>query len=462
MDLTQAILHSDTTVLKQILQRTDTINYLDEYGYTPLIQAVVINSVEKAELLLNHGADPNQKDITGRTALHWAVSNDDVDFSKLLLNYKADPNSYNVASEPILAKAIMRSNTLLKKLLIEYGGSTNFANDYIKVKLLGHRYELIGSVDIVDTKEVFTEVDYEGFYLESSIDLIRYSLNEFRENFASRAIYNWFDTIDTIYNSLTQAQKLLKHDHYLAKQQDQLQATHHFLEQDNFILPINQQGHAFSVVKSGQLLAIVDRAKDSLPNDRIPIYYINRKAQLTPNLIYPMAFERQDIKMIHQNLKQSLSLQEIESLPIPDQRIGNCSWANIEATIPVMKLMMNFNGSKTASDKNSLIADSLELFNRWRHWDRERALQFVIADFKLASPARQASIAALLAAILFQHCLATNDEHFAIAERIIPIITGRGYEYLIDSYKKFYINDRSTKAGANLLALLDRYQRESL
>ena len=462
MDLTQAILHTDSTLLKQILQITPNINYLDEYGYTPLIQAVIMNHFENTKLLLEHGADPNQKDLTGRTALHWAVSNDHFELSKLLLHYQSDPNSYNIASEPILAKAMMRGNIALKNILVEHGGSTTFANDYIKVKLLGHRYELIGSVDIVDPKGIFTEVDYEGFYLESSIDLIRYSLNEFRDNFASRAIYNWFDTINTIYDALTQAQQLLKQDHYLATQQDQLQAIHRFLMQNTFILPINQQGHAFSVVKSGNLLAIIDRAKDSLPNDRIPIYYINRKAQLTAQLIYPIAFERQDIQMIHQTLKQTLALQEIESLPIPDQRIGNCSWANIEATIPTLKLMMNFHGSGTAAHKNELIADSLELFHRWRHWDRERALNFVIDDFKLASNARKACIAALLAAILFQHCSATNDEHFILAERIIPIVTSRDYEYLINSYKKFYLNDKPTKAGANLLALLERYKRESV
>lgn len=462
MDLTQIILHADIHTLKKILPTVSNINYLDEYGYTPLTQAVIISHLEKAELLLKHGADPNQKDVTGRTALHWAVSNDHFELAKLLLSYQADPNSYNIASEPILAKAIMRGHMPLKNILIEHGASTTFAHDYLKVKLLGHRYELIGSVDIVDTKGVFTEVDYEGFYLESSIDLIRYSLNEFKENFASRALYHWFDTINTIYAALTQAQQLLKQDHYLAQQQDQLQATQKFLKQDTFILPINQQGHAFSIVKSRNLLAIIDRARDSSPNDRIPIYYINRKAPLTAHFILPLIFERQDIQMIHQTLKQSLALQEIDSLSIPDQRIGNCSWANIEATIPVMKLMLHFNGSGTASHKHELIADSLELFHRWRHWDRERALTFVIDDFKPASPARKACIAALLAAILFQHCSATNDEHFALAERIIPIVTAREYEYLINSYKKFYVNDKPTKAGANLIALLDRYKRESL
>ena len=462
MDLTQAILHADTGLLKQLLAATPNINYLDEYGYTPLIQAVIINSFDKTELLLQHGADPNQKDLTGRSALHWAVSNDDFELAKLLLEYKADPNSYNVASEPILAKAIMRGSMALKNLLIEHGGSTEFANDYIKVKLLGHRYELIGSVDIVDTHGVFTEVDYEGFYLESSVDLIRYSLLEFRDNFAARAIYHWFDAINITAHALTEAQQLLKHDHYLAKQQDQLQATHRFLDQPNFILPINQQGHAYSVVKVGDLLAIVDRATDSPPKDRIPIYYINRKAQLNANLIWPIAFEKQEIKTIHQALKQTLALQEVGSLPMADQRIGNCSWANIEATIPVMKLMLHFNGSSSELQKNELIADSLELFNRWRHWDRERALSFVITDFKLASTARKACIAALLAGILFQYCSADNDEHFALAERIIPIVTARGYEYLIDSYKQFYVNTKPTKAGKNLLALLERYKNTSL
>lgn len=462
MDLSHAILHGNLDLVAQILSVTENVNYLDEYGYSPLTQAVIADSLEKVKLLLKVGADPNQKDATGRTALYWAVSNDSFELTKLLLEHKGDPNSYNISSEPILARPMMRHNESLKRLLVDYGASTQFANDYIKVKLLGHRYELIGSVDIVDTKGVFTEVDYEGFYLESSIDLIRYSLADFQHNFASRSIAPWFDAISLICNALAESQLLLKQDHYLAKEADQMRAVHQFLKQEAFILPINQEGHALSLVKHGQLLAIIDRAKDSLPNDRIPIFYINRLARITTELIFQLVYARQQVKQIHRSLKDVLSLQEIDSLPIADQQIGNCSWANIEATIPVMKFMMSFNSNSAGIDKQGLYADCLELFHRWRHWDRDRALGFVIQDFKPASPARKASIAALLACILFQHCTIEHDDSYQVARRIIPVVLTRGYEYILESYEKFYVRERPTRAGENLMAMIARYKREEM
>ena len=460
MDLSHVILHGDLPSLRQVLMVTDQINYLDEYGYTPITQAVITGDVEKVKLLLEHNADPNQKDLTGRTALHWAVSNDAEELVEQLLAHAADPNQYNISSEPILAKAIMRQHDGNKKRLQQAGANNQFAQDYLRAKLLGHRYELIGSVDIVDPNGVFTEVDYEGFYFESSIDLIRYSLREFQHNFASRALDSWYPIIDTLVYALEQGRHLLQYDHYLANHNDQFQATHRFLEQSDFIMPISQQGHAFSLVKTGRLIAIVDRASDSPPANEITIYYMNRPSQLTADFVYDIAFEKHPIQYIHQQIKQVLALQPVTSIPMNDQAIGNCSWANIEATIPTMKFMLQYRSDGTHSNAAEVMTDSLELFHRWREWDRQRALDFVIQDFKPASPARKASLAAMLAAIVFQCCDAHNEDHFALAKRLLPLIKTRGYEYILDSYKQWYVNERPTNAGKNLIALLQRFDQE--
>lgn len=460
MDLTEAILRRDLELVGQYVAGLENICYLDEYGYTPLIQSIIANEIEIAKFLLNHGADPNQKDTTGGTPLHWAIYNDNLELTQLLLEHKADPNAYNISSEPVLAKAILRHNQPLKDVLFAAGASAQFANDYIKVKLLGHRYELIGSVDIVDTQGVFTEVDYEGFYLESSIDLIRYSLFEFQNNFAARSLQHWFGAISLIISCLGAGLKLLKRDHYLTEHNKQVQAIEEFLQNDSFILPLNQQGHALSLVKHGQLVAIIDRAQDSPPNNRIPIYFLNRPAQLNIELLFALVFERQSVKSIHQALKKRLALQEVDSLEIADQRMGNCSWANIEAAVPVMKLMMNFNDRQSKAEKESLRADCLELLYRWQQWGRERTLTSVIRDFKTASPARRACMAALFAGIIFQRCHAANDQDFALATRMLPYLLKKEYTYLIDSYKQFYIYNQSTEAGANFLEIIDRYYRE--
>ncbi len=460
MDLTQVILQGDTAFLQHLLNTIDDVNYLDEYGYSPLIQCVIADKLDVAKLLLEKGADPNQKDVTGRSPLHWAVYNNSLAFCELLLEYHADPNAYTISSEPVLSKPVLRNHFAIKKALMTHGADLQFAHDYINAKLLGHRFELIGSVDIVDTHGVFTEVDYEGFYLDSSIDLIQNSLREFRYNFAARAIESWFPTLDHIIACLGHSQLLLKHDHYLAAYQNKHTACQEFLKQLNFILPINQQGHAFSVVKYGPLLAIIDRATDSPPQDRIPIYYINRPIKITADFIYALVFEHETIQNIHHNLKTTLSLQELDSLPIPDQRIGSCSWANIEAIVPVMKFMMSFDNTKNETVKIDLREDCLELFRRWQKWDRERVLNQVVTDFKKASIQRKAAIAALLTGIVFQCCDVDNETEYALALHMLPIITKKEYGYIIDSYKKFYVFENSTRAGANFISLLERYERE--
>lgn len=72
-------------------------------------------------------------------------------------------------------------------------------------------------MDILDADGVFTEVDYEGFYLEFSLDLIRDSLLNFSHNFAARPINSWFSYIQTISTALEQAREVLQYDHYLKK-----------------------------------------------------------------------------------------------------------------------------------------------------------------------------------------------------------------------------------------------------
>ena len=100
--------------------------------------------------LLAAGADVDMPDLTGRTALHWAVDNANQVLAQVLLEAKANPNRYTVASQPVLSKSILRHDAPMKALLTRFSADTTFANDYINAKLLGHRFELSGYVDIVD------------------------------------------------------------------------------------------------------------------------------------------------------------------------------------------------------------------------------------------------------------------------------------------------------------------------
>lgn len=448
--------------VKNIAERMESISYLDEYGYTPLIEAVIIDDVEKVDILLALGADVKQKDTTGRSALHWAVDNESFEICEHLLKKGADANSYNISSEPLLVKPILRHQDALKALLLEHGASPTFAYDYINAKMIGHQFELTGSVDIVASDGKFCEVDYEGFYLELSLDLIRFSLLNFRRNYAARSISVWFDRIDAICDALDYARHLQQYDHYLIKLKQRQVEIPKIVINDNMIIPISQVGHAMSIIRCGNLLAICDRAADSEPHDYIPIFYMNKPYKLTSDFIQNLMFQKHDIQTVHRLVKQELALHAITKLPMPDQVIGNCSWANVEAIIPSLKFMLALNDPSLQLSEDEKLADSLELYYRWHDWESSRTLQFITQEFKEATPQRKASIAALLAGVLFQKTSAEDPEHVERAKRIIKILKTKGYEYILESYLKFYARERKTKAGENLVNLLKIYERDEI
>lgn len=159
------------------LKRDDCVlNQIDEYGYTPLIQTAIVNSVPKAKLILEAGADVDFSDLSGRTALHWAADNNNAELVKLLLEHRANPNAFTRAGQPVLAISVLRNQDAIKKLLYQYGADLNFAQDFINAKLLGHRFELEGRADIVNNIGTFIEVEFEGFYLEFSLEIVAESL----------------------------------------------------------------------------------------------------------------------------------------------------------------------------------------------------------------------------------------------------------------------------------------------
>jgi ankyrin repeat protein len=101
---------SDTNILKALLDAgakieshdaTSTING-DRPNWTPLAAAAWQLNAAAVEILLKHGANPNDRDETGNVALHWAVSflwvklsDHNLGITELLLAHGADPNVRN-------------------------------------------------------------------------------------------------------------------------------------------------------------------------------------------------------------------------------------------------------------------------------------------------------------------------------------------------------------------------------
>lgn len=458
MNLSKTIIHGSLEAVREQLEREENINYVDQYGYTPLIETAIVDDIEKGQLLIDAGADPNQKDITGRSPLHWTISNSNYELTQLLLERGADANAFHMAGEPVLVKPLLRRQDNLKTLLMEHGARTAFAYDYIYAKLTGHRFELVGSVDITNPDGIFIEVDYEGFYLEFCLNLISDSLNAFQNNFAARILAPWFNSIKMSVNAFTIYSLLTRYDHYLLEARKYRKDIMKILSHHPMLLPISQEGHAVVIIKYQNLFAICDRSQEMCSENELPIYYINTPSGLTTDLILDMVYDKQELPDIYAKLHRALKLRVIDKIPMKAQAIGNCSWANVEAAIPILHWMQQVSDANNKLDKSAITQDSLELFQRWKQWDKQRALQRGIQAFYEADRRRKASIAALLADVLFQCFSADNPGQFEYAAKIIRILKTEGYEYILQTYLQHYVYNKSTKAGKNLMRLLKAYE----
>lgn len=455
MSLSDQIIYGTPSTVSEALLQIRDLDYLDDFGYTPLIQTAIVNNVEMAKLVLDAGADANFADLTGRTALHWAVDNDNHDLVKLLLESGANANAYTIASQPVLVKPVLRRNIAMRRLLTQYKADVQFANDYISTKLLGHRYELKGFVDLVDPEGRFTELSYEGFILEFTLNSVRSSLIDFVKSYAARHLSDDFDFISMTTDALDRSIELASFQHYLIKAKEKLPRIDELLSQDPLILPIGQEGHAITIVRFGQLIAICDRAKQKDPSAKpVEIFFMHRPQALAASWVAPLLYQRQTLDAVKATFKSQLGLESAGALPMPLQLMGNCSWANVEAAMPALKMMQDMQLQVDTNNVSTETGEAMSLYRQWREWDKERALQFCMQDFAQANAARKASKVTVLAAIFVQSCLATRRHDVERARRIFPYLCEKGYEYVLKSYLSFYKHRDQSGLLENLKELI--------
>ena len=438
--------------VEHYIQAGADIEETDEYGFSPLIEAAIANKPEVAALLLEYGADINGSDTTGRTALHWAVDNHNIDLCQLLLANKANANAYTTAGQPILVYPLLRQQVALKKLLYQYDAKLSFAQDFIQAKLLGHRYELAGQIDIINPEGRFIEIDYEGFFLEFTLDVITHSLRRYRNNFSSRHLRPYFDYFQKIIDAFCIAQALLKYQRYTINIKEHNNSMDALLDQELLLLPIAYEGHAVTFIKYKDWFIRCDRGENGRREGCIVIYKLQYPQVLDLAFCKQLIFNRQTRQFITQTIHHKLGLMPVATLPIDAQIRGNCSWANVEASIPAMLFILQLNSQE--SDILQLQIHALEFYQAWRQWDKDRALEECIKGFFIGNKARQVSKATLLAAILFQDC--TQRIHdLQDAENILKILTLPEFNYLIKSYLNVYWKYNKTPHGKNFIALLD-------
>lgn len=457
LSLADAIIEEDLGSVRQFMRYGIDINQLDEYGFTPLIEAAIVDNIKIAEFLLEQGAQPNITDVTGATALHWATENNNIALAELLLKFHADPNAYNLAGQPVLVMPTLRHQSEMKQLLIKSGANQIFAQDYINTKLLGHIFELVGPATIVDPKNNYVQVDFEGFFLEVTLGLISDSLAQFQNHFAARQLRRYSGLTQLIVESMQRAGQLIKYQQYRVALQKVRNKIDAILDHDPLIIPVGYEGHAITFIKSGNIWVKCDRREDSRLYDNVMFYHIRNPQNLTKDFIKSLIYVKQSDVFINSELDHILGLEPITELKVEAQISGNCSWANVEAAIPAMffLILMQYNMDSQALSYYKTLA--LNYFHRWRDWNKERALQFCIQAYEDGDAIRKASKAEIFAAILFQRCDLDNRTDQARIEMILNLLLKSPYHYLLRNYLRVYYFDNYSEEGKRFSDFLKEY-----
>lgn len=456
MTLARAIIQRNQALVNQYLDSGIDVNAMDEYGFTPLIETAIVNDIALTHLLLDKGANVNDKDMVGGTALHWAVENNNLAMTRLLLARGADPNAYNNNGEPILAKAILRKHSELKLALYEGGALARFAMDYINAKLLGHRYDLRGSVDILSATNNYVEVGMEGFFLEFSLNLVRYSLEQYTQNYAARSAKENFPILSVCIEALRVAGQLIQYVQYQTDISQHQRVIDSLLDRDLLIIPIGYAGHAITFIHYQDILIRCDRRKINETVNGINVFKIRKPNAFTKDLIRQLIFEKTSQEFVEEQLVKQLGLELKARVIMAPQMSGNCSWANVIACVPAMYYLLTEGIDLQGIDN---IADvdhpALVFYQHWHDWDQRRSLQYFISEFEMADKKRKASIASLLATVMFQRFYHQDNKIIPTAQRILKILRTPGYEYIMQNYLDFYYYSKRTPSGENFKKIID-------
>ena len=450
MTLARDIIEGRIPHFDSYIQAGESLDDIDEYGFTPLIETVIMEQIETAKLLLARQIDINKPDVIGRTALHWAIDNEDIPFCELLLNAGASPSTYTRAGLSPLVYPVLRGQQHLKQMLYQQGANLNFALDFIYAKLLGHRFSLTGYVDIVNAAGNFIEIDYEGFILEFTIAVMQDSLRRFTGSYSTRHLRNEFPYIYTVMDAVAVAAKMLRLQHLDTLQPSHLAQINRWLKHPLVFFPVASRGHAMSFLRIGPWWAKIDRGENSKKEGSINIYQILNPGVINAVFVEQFLFKKQSRKFFHEDINHILNLKHFATIPMASQIAGNCSWANIQAIMPTAYVMqyLDYHG-KFEYER------AMALYHMWLTWDQDRALDECLGRFYHADASRKASIASLLGAILFQACDWGIEHHVERADKMLKILTIPEYYYVLESYLNIYCVKQLTRRGNNLLKLLD-------
>lgn len=459
MSLSKQIIYGSEKDVADFLAQNPKLDEIDEYGYTPLVQTAIVNSAEKAKLLLEAGADAKFTDLTGRSALHWAADNNNLQLCDLLLKHGANANSYTTAGQSVSVTPLLRKNNKIKNILINSNNADlDFAQDFINAKTLGHRFELQGRADIVNHENTFIEMEFEGFYLEFSLDIVSSSLVDFEHNYGGKHLQKFFPKINKIIRALKIGLELIKYQNYLIDIEKYKNRIDQLLNEELLLLPVAFTGHAITFIKFWNWLIRCDRGAYGKENGPVIFYKINNEINFNKDFVKQLLYKRQHEKFINEGLIKHLRLEKKFVLPLSLQSVGNCSWANVEAAVPAILFLLLFEETSGNNFEKTQQA-ALYFHNEWVEWDKNRALDFCWQSFYEGDKVRKASRASILAAILFQACSYENKQDLPKARKILSVLNLPEYKYILDAYLKVFSKDKNNPHIKNFKNFIDDFSR---
>lgn len=450
MTIANDIIRGRTPDFDAYLSAGESLDDIDEYGFTPLIECAVTRRLPIAEKLIQRKVDINKPDMTGRTALHWAVDNNDIDMATLLLTHGANPNAYTRAGLSVLVYPVLRGQDPMKQLLYQYQAKLDFALDFILGKLIGHRFSLKGDVDILNADGEYIELDYEGFILEFTVAILQDSLRRFTSSFSTRHLRQHFPYLHVIMDAIEIAEEMLQLQHQVNLSNTHLARLEEMLKAPMLILPAASRGHAMCFVRFHDFWVKIDRGENSLKEGSVNIYHINKPEAFNVDFIRAFLYQKQSREYYHEDINHELDLRPLAKMPLTSQISGNCSWANVQAVV-----LIGYALQQIDREGQFKFEDAFMIYDAWVEWDQDRALDECIQQFYIANPLRKASLASMLGGILFQTCDNRRDNDLARAEKMLKILTLPDYYYILKSYLDEYCIKRLTRRGNNLLKILD-------
>ena len=281
------------------------------------------------------------------------------------------------------------------------------------------------------------------------------SLKRFKSNYAARDWSDFFPILDSVIHAIEVSAELVRYQQYTVDLSAQQNRINQLFASPLLMVPATYEGHAITFVRFGNLFAKCDRGANSKFEGSVVIYEMQHPEQLDQGLLQQIVYKKQGNDFMHSGINEHLGLKRLINVPIGPQITGNCSWANVEAAIPTMLLLLLAQQPQYRDDYTRAMKDALSLFDAWSNWDKDRALDECIGSFAHDNKTRNAAKAILLAAVLFQTCEYTDDKNIARAEKILSVLTKPEFEPYLRNYIEVYHNKRWTEAGENLMHLFD-------